>query len=212
MQSIATKLSKAPDGMIGDGVHIAYQWIDKRLCRIYVGTRQSGPILQYDAPDDFADVPHYQAAGKALPHPSKHYDGNDHVNMSGAWTPIYSRGDYGKRYAFGGHWSPHSKSLHPRIANSCRQTATKMSHIIVTDDGYIEMPPGISTDLTMYDIDCSVGWAIWYPTAREAMAARLSLQEIPGAALPSRSRIHLISTESNAIRDNINDVIAAYNL
>lgn len=211
--SIIDKLSHLSNDLIGDDVHIAYQWVGGRLSRIYLGTRQSGPTLQYDAPSDYSDVPNYEMAGKALPHPSQHYDGNDHVTMpDGAWTPIYSRGDYGRRYAYGGHWSGHCRSLHRSIASRCRPTVSKVSEIILTDDGLIEMPPGIDTSLTMTDIDCSKAWAIWYPTAMEAMDARLSRDEIVDASLPVKSRTHLIQTETDIVRDRINDTIIAYNL
>lgn len=212
--TILSSLGHVPAGMIGDEVHIAYQWVDDNLCRIYLGTRQSGPFLQYDAPDDFADIPAYEVMGKSLPHPSLNYDGNAHVKMpDGAWTPIYSRGDFGKRYAFGGHWSGHYRGLHPHIMASYRPTRGKSAPILLTDDNRIMiLPGGVDTGLTMHEIDCSVGWTIWFPTAREAMQARLTVAQIREAKLPPKSVNHLILTETQDLLDCINDVIEAYNL
>lgn len=214
--SVLAKLATAPSsGVIGDGVYIAYQWMDGQLCRIYIGTGASGPILQFEegAREDILGAPHYAVLGRQLPHPAAYYDGNDHVHLpDGAWTPLYSRGDYGKRYAYGGHWSAHCKNTHRRIASLCRPTASTSSDVVLVEGGILRMPPGVSTDLVMTEFDCSTSWPIWYPTAQEAMAARLTRAEIPESGLLTVTREHLLRTETDLVRDCVNDVIAAYNL
>lgn len=193
-------ISERPDGQIGDGVYVAYEWIItepvRKLCRIYLGTRQSGPILQYDH-DGYS-----------------RYNGWDHINHStGVWTPIYSRGNYGRRYACGGNWSVHARSIHTDIANIYKQPdRTTTTEMIVIGDAMVSMPDGIKGDISLTDIDCSGSWAIWYPTARDAMSHRLRCDQIITSLLPSISRNHLIETETADILRAVWEVINAYKL
>jgi hypothetical protein len=74
------------------------------------------------------------------------------------------------------------------------------------------MPDGISTGLTMTDMDCSVGWSISYPTAADAMAMRLTRAEIAEAKLPIEAKQLLDADNAAREIDRLNEVIAIYKL
>lgn len=198
---IIDKLSHIKNGVIGDGVYISYEMAltdddtYKRLCRVYLGTKKSGPILQYDAGD------------------CKFWDGlSTRCFKDGAWTPIYSRGNFGCNYAHGGNWSGHSLNLHDDIAIYCRKPEDSKCPAVILGDTVFSVPEGVKADVTIHDIDCSVSWGIWFPSARDAMRGRLTRDQIVKSTLPSITRAHLIHTESTQTIEAVNEVIDTYNL
>lgn len=191
------------DGQVGDGVYVAYQWIlrdnaPQELCRIYLGTRQCGPMLQYDHP------------GRRR----KHYNGRDEdYYRDGAWTPIYSRGNFYKNYACGGNWSGHSRNLHQSIAKLYDQPDKTISQRgIIAGDNILEVPRGVEADVVLTSMDCSGSWSIFYNTAADAMRYRLDINEIATASLPKKSKDHLLIFDTVNNRDKLMEVINAYKL
>lgn len=179
------------NGIIGDRVHIAFAHVDNKLVRAYIGTEQSGPMLTWVAPDEL-------------------YNGHNHEYYpDGGWSPIYSHGNYGKRYAYGGTWSIHSKSICPRIAAKCKPAKDREYQIMLIGDNILALPDGIQGELTMSEIDCSVGWAIYYESPQQALQERLTYHEIV-TYLPGRIKKHLLTTELPDVRDNVWDAIEAY--
>jgi hypothetical protein len=123
------------------------------------------------------------------------------------WTNLYSRGNFGRKYACGGNWSSQTKNLKGYKGKD------KDVELMLDDAGNnIPLPDGIKGDITMTDIDCSGSWTIWYPTAKEAVKARLTLSEINGAPLPAQSKLHLAANETNKVLSALIDVIEAYEL
>jgi hypothetical protein len=198
---ILDKFKQLKDDQIGDGIYIAFDWTDeKHLCRIYLGSKTAGPILQYD----YGDLHKYIGEGRNRD--TGHFP-------NGAWTPIYSRGDFGKRYAYGGHWSGHCKSLHPDIMAKYDKTKDNVSGVIEVGDKLTILPSGIlGGDITCLDLDPSVGWAIWFATAKEAMQERLTRDQIIKSTLPSRTRDHLLKNETFDIIGKVMEVIEVYKL
>lgn len=177
---------------------MAYEWImrepaPRELCRIYIGTRLAGPILQYDAASE------------------DKWDGSAHRHMQGAWTPVYSRGDYGRNYSHGGHWSGHTNNLLTSIGVAPLHQPKDMTCELGCFGGEIISLPGeIKGDISMMDLDCSGSWAIWYPSAIVALRARLSPAEIQKANLPPKTKIHLGLNETLNIIDLVFEVIQAH--
>jgi hypothetical protein len=161
---------------------------------MYIGTKAAGPILQYDA--DGSDK----------------WDGANRRDFSrGAWTPIYSRGDYGKRYAFGGHWSGHNNNLLMSVGiDPLHKSEDQSSEVILLGGEIAVPPPGIARDATITDIDCSGSWAIWYPSASQAIEARLAPEQVQQASLPEKNKVHLGHNETQHVLDMVREVIAAH--
>lgn len=154
--------SKRPDGQIGDGVYVAYQWREgHEIVTMWIGTRQGGPILQWTA--NGADL----------------WDGAVRREFpGGAWTPLYSRGNYGRNYACGGNWA--SQTLNRLGQASPRKDVT--TELLVVEHEIVPLPSGlkgVQGDITQIDMDCSKGWSIFYDTAGEALRARLPHTESP---------------------------------
>ena len=207
---------KRRDGQIMAGVYVAMEYCSSELIRLYIGTKESGPMLQYEADgnDGFTRACRY--SGEDL---SEEEEDELRDRFSGGcWTPIYSRGDYRKNYSHGGHWSGHTKNLHPSVGVTW---SGKQEHRgnIVTDlialpenGGLAELPYGVSGgDIKQIDIDCSPGWVIWYDSAKKAMDNRLSEIEICEARLPEKSIRHLFPNEESS-RAKIAELIEAFDL
>lgn len=178
------------NNLITDGVFFV---AENRLCRdnslvhAYVGHKQCGPMLQYASAGEF-------------------YDGFDHVNFTnGAWTPIYSRGDFGKNFACGGNWSVHSKSTHPRLMVS--PSVDTQTELLVVDGELMELPTWMRGDITKIEIDCSPGWPIFYPTALDAIHNMLRPYEISASSLPWKTKKHLTTNLTSAVRSQFVDKI-----
>ena len=194
VENLINKFKHLPNDKIGQDIYIAYEWSDNILIRIYIGTKQSGPTLQYDA--DGRD----------------HYNGKERIDFkNGCWTNCYSRGNFGHKYAFGGNWSGHTKNLHTKLKLSPIMDK-KYEMLIDNDSNGIILPSGIKGDITVTDMDCTGSWSIWYNTAKDALNARLNKKEIAESSLPKMTKNHLIKTETNRIIDNLNDVIETYEL
>lgn len=175
-------------GQVNTDVYVAYQWRhsggDRDLCRIFIGTR-AGIALQYDA--DGSDK----------------WDGNQHTNFSrGAWTPCYSRGNYGRNYACGGNWSGHTNALCGKRGVDTR------TDIMVCGSALVECPSGIARDIAVTDVDCSISWAIWYRSAADALRARLTRDEIAVSQLPEITRNHILRAETPDYLAQLSEVIA----
>jgi hypothetical protein len=194
MQSKFLKMPR--DGMIGDGVHINFAInAQNDIVWAYIGTVQTGPMLQYAQPGN-------------------RYNGFEDVDfIYGAWTPIYSRGNFGRNYACGGNWSGHAKSLYPRIADGDTPQDKKFELLAIPGAEIIVLPDGVTGgDILATEIDCSMGWAIYFPTAKKAMQQRLSVAEISGAALPVITKKHFLKNETKTVLANVMDVVDTYKL
>lgn len=177
---------------------------DGTLIWLYIGTQASGPMLQYqpDALDAYdgekrvtRDVIHCDLFDQ------DNTDNDDLIRTGwsdGAWTPIYSRGDFGRNYSCGGHWSGHSRSLHPAVGDQAQRDKTAEC-IILDGGGIVALPDGIKGDITVTCTDCSLQWAVWYPTAADALAARLTADEIAESKLPQITKDHLITHEQSSM-------------
>lgn len=176
------RLAHIRDGMIGDGVHVAYEWSQGSLIRAYIGHAAIGPCLQYDVAGRF-------------------YTGNTHLPRRPIWYNCYSRGNYGRKYALGGNWSGHCRGLHPRIMAQHRPT---------TDEPAVRAVPDGS--VMMIEIDCSPGWSIGYHSASQAWADRLTPAEIQTANLPVLTKQHMAMHLTSDVIGCIRDVIEAYQL
>lgn len=193
-QESINKLKNITDGRIGDGIYIAFEYHNKNLKKVFIGSDTCGPMLQYEA--EWHDM----------------YTGLKRVNFDkGCWTNCYSRGNFGKKFAFGGKWSGHTKNLHNRLRVS---PILDQHHEIMfdADNNQIPLPPGIKGDISVLDMDCSGSWSIWYPTALEALNNRLTKHEIEESTLPNISKAHLLKNQTEYVLDALNDVIEAYNL
>jgi hypothetical protein len=183
IQDLINKLKHLPDDRIGDGIFVAYQWSDNRLIRLFIGSKINGPMLQYDV----------NGHGK--------YTGILEVDYkNGCWTNCYSRGNFGKKYAFGGNWSGHNKNLHPKL---------KLSPIM--DEKTPVVINGEKSG-TLLDMDCSGGWSIWYTSAKQALDARLTIDEIKCSSLPEITKQHLLKNETSNVIESLKDIIEAYEL
>lgn len=215
MQNILAKFSDLKNDQIGDGIYIAYQWSDKRLCRIYIGSKQCGPMLQYEVydHDNYGDSVSVEMAGiSTLVEHGKLYNGQEHVAfLGGAWTNLYSRGNFGRKYAYGGNWTGHTKNKHPRLMLSTIKD--EKSELLVDDDhNILPLPAGIKGDIEVTQMDCSGAWSIFYQTAKEALENRLTGKEIEESTLIDPVKQHLLKNQTNSVLDALSDVIEAYNL
>lgn len=190
------KFKRMPDnGIIGDGVHISFAVKDDGdIIWAWIGTKQSGPILQYAGSGEF-------------------YNGHEKVNYyDGAWSPAYSRGDFRKNYSHGGHWSGHTKNLHPRIADGDIAKHESKELLIVNGADIVHLPQGIKGDITATSFDCSLSWSIYFESAKIAIQQRLTALEIQLSTLPQITKNHLQQTESELVLANVWDVIDTYKL
>lgn len=177
MKEVINKLKHLPDDRIGDDIFAAYEWSEGKLIRLYLGSKASGPMLQY---------------------------------TDQGWTNCYSRGDFGRKYAHGGHWSGHTPNLHPRLSISTRDEKYEM--LIDGGGNKIILPNGIKGDIEVTEIDCSGSWTIWYPTARQCVMMRIKNSEITQSSLPDVTKRHLLLAETDHVINCLNDVIEAYKL
>ena len=191
---LINKLKHLPDDRIGDGIYVAYEWCENKLIRLYIGSKTNGPMLQYDA----------SGIGK--------YTGKQEIDFkNGAWTNCYSRGNFGKKYAYGGNWSGHTKKTHPRLMLS--PIIDEQTEILLAGNGSeITLPQGIKGEISKTEMDCSGAWSIWYPTAKQALKARLPYGEIKQSSLPDMTKHHLLKNETNSVIEALNDVIETYEL
>ena len=201
---------KRRDGQIAEGVYIAMEYRGDELIRLYMGTKESGPMLQYDSDG------RCRYTGEELTEEEE--DEQRERFSGGCWTPIYSRGDYKRNYSHGGHWSGHTKNLHPSIATTWSGKQEHRGNIatdlIVLPDGggLVELPYGVrGGDIKKTDIDCSPGWVIWYESAEKAMGARLTEEEMVEARLSIQSKSHLVPNEKESA-GKLREVINAFEL
>lgn len=176
------RLAHIRNGVIGDGLHVAYEWSQGSLIRAYIGHEEIGPCLQYDVA-------------------ARYYTGNTHLPQRSSWYNCYSRGNYGKRYACGGNWSGHVRGMHPRIMSQYLSTMDSAESLFTPDGG-----------VKLIEIDCSPGWAICYATAAIAFSDRLTAQEIQEATLPIPTKQHMAARLTEDVLGRIKDVIEAYDL
>ena len=180
-----------PDGKIGNDIYIAYSLDDSgNVVYAWIGSRQCGPMLQY------AEDGNYK------------WDGATHRDLpDGAWTPIYSRGDYGRNYACGGHWSGHTNNL----IGVARKPDT-ITELIVLGNQVVTLPAGINGDITQREIDCTGSWAIFFESARETLDQMLSVAEIAGVFLPQKTKNHLAINYTSEVHEALREVIEAYKI
>lgn len=185
---------KRRDGQISEGVYLAMQYRerDNELIRLYIGTKESGPMLQYETDSRLR------------------YNGIEEVDFSaGVWTPIYSRGNFGKNYACGGIWSSHTKNLHPSVGDNRRKDIT--TELLIIDGQAVVLPTGIKGEVTATSLDCSVGWAVWYASASDALHNRLTDAEMIEARLPIVSKNHLVQCEKESV-EKLREIITTFGI
>jgi hypothetical protein len=182
-----------PDGQISDGVYVAMQWrhnyadMIASLIRVWIGSAHAGPILEYDAPVD-RRLWWDGAVERTLP--------------AGGWSPCYSHGNYGRNYACGGTWSIQTNNL----LDPLRVPEDKHFGLLKLPSGLYPVPDGVPADISVTDMDVSGGWVIWYEHAADAIDNRLSPADIARAALPKRTKQHLLlcpAAEIAAVREVI---------
>jgi hypothetical protein len=180
--------SNNPTGQVGLGVYVSYQRReDGSIVRMWLGTQDSGPILQWDA--DGSDK----------------WDGREHREFEdGAWTPLYSRGDYGRNVACGGHWSSHTNNL-----EGVKRKDKSWRGVMLPDNSLFEVPDGIQEDVTVTDIDCSVGWPVWFASGIEAVKARLTYEQACKASLPAQTKAAM-QRETRDTIESVVDVLRAW--
>lgn len=213
---IKDKFKHLKSDQIGDGIYIAFEWSNKRLSRIYIGSKTNGPMLEQYIPDpNYADTIsgiEFFGQNTIIQGYGYLYNGKESIKFpDGAWTNCYSRGNFVKKYAFGGNWSGHVKNKHPRIADGWKPK-DKTSEILTVGKSAIELPKGIQGDSQMTDMDCSGAWSIWFTTAKEALANRLSRLEISESTLPTIFKDHLLKNETDDVLQKLNEVIETYEL
>lgn len=192
------EINRRSDGQIAEGVYIAIQTriSDSQLINFWLGTKECGPMLGY----------------------------NEYYNM---WTPLYSRGNYGENYACGGNWSSHAVSLlntrrlgkkgywHGKDKVSNNNPGDK-EHCMICDDGQLLMLPEqvkiSNPDIKAIDIDCSVGWTIFFPSASDALEDMLVLSEIQISSLPTKTKALLQTGMYNIVRQRLLDLVKTFNL
>lgn len=225
MDKLINKFKKLPDDRIGQDIYIAFEWSTiegqpRKLTRIYLGSKTNGPMLQWFrpsiTPEGEISSSEYTIEFFGIQEEIKPwhlYTGYGRVEFrNGAWTNLYSRGNFGKKYAFGGNWSGHNKNLHPRLMKS---PISDKNIELLKVEGINEpmvLPDGIKGDISVADVDCSGSWTIWYTNAKIALSERLSMQEINQSSLPSITKQHLLKNETQEVLDCLADVIEAYDL
>lgn len=203
LQDLINKLKHLPDDRIGDGIYAAFEWSDGVLVRMYIGSKINGPMLQYDAPRKVEKATNVEI-NKSTVEVNHHtnYNGISEIHFKdGCWTNCYSRGNFGKKYAYGGNWSGHTKNLTPRLRELPKMPGIEQP--VIVDNKMVG---------TVTELDCSGSWSIWYPSARAALNARLHKDEIQRSSLPEITKQHLLINETDAVIDCLNDVIEAYDL
>ena len=195
--SITDMINSQPrnDGQIIPGVYITMTSRNPdKPGWLYIGTKLSGPMLQYQ-PHDAVGV----------------YDGTQYQTswLDGAWTPIYSWGNYGRNYSCGGQWSTQTCNLHPAVRDQTRRDC-KSDCSAEAGGPFSPLPDEITGNELGVGISVSgagdnifsdhyLGWTVWYPSAKEAIGARLTPAGITGAKLPQASKTHLFSHEGSSV-------------
>lgn len=113
------------------------------------------------------------------------------------WTPLYSRGNYGKNCVSGGHWSTHCNHL-LRYRILGEQGPGDKDYEVVDFGGQLMMldkDVGVKGDagVTATDLDCSGSWPIYFPTAKQAADNMLTTTEIKRSTLPVPTKKHLLT-------------------
>lgn len=196
------------NGVLHKDVRIAFSLNDQRdVVYAWIGTKHTGPVLQYSLPGSYYAGIDYQNEGFD-------YDPDDGMfNFpDGAWTPCYSRGNFGKNYSHGGNWSGHTKGLHPRIADGCKPNNISRELLAVPGTEIVALPEGIKGNITQMSLDCSFGWSIFYTTAKKALVHRLSQPEIAESSLPEISKRFLLASNVENVMENLTDSIDTYKL
>jgi hypothetical protein len=185
---------KRKDGQISEGVYIAMQYDadSVELVRLFIGTPETGPMLQFD------DRPFDTARGC--------------YSING-WTPIYSRGNFGRNYSHGGNWSGHSRNLTTSRLIGEPPAGDSVSEAVVSDGDVIPLPKcGIKGDISATSIDCSGSWSVFFETAKEALDDMLTGDEIKTAKLPEQSKKLLSAPAAAQARQRVAEVIKAFDL
>lgn len=221
MEKLIEKFKHLVNDQIGDGIYIAFEWAyngdTRKLCRIYIGSKTCGPILQWFkpsiTPDETESTTIAMLGKEATINAWDLYDGKNKVYFKyGAWTTLYSRGDFGKNYAYGGHWSGQTKSLLSSVGQGVWKADDKVTNTLTINNQPVELPDGIKGDSQLIDMDCSGAWTIFYKTAKEALSARISYEQIKLSCLPDITKKHLQKNETQDMLDRVKEVMEIYNL
>jgi hypothetical protein len=179
-------MSQRPDGKLNDGVYVSYQIRSstREIIRMWIGTCQSGPVLQWDA----------DGVGK--------WDGLKRCDFAGgAWAICYSHGNYGHNCACGGTWSSHTID----VAGLPPKTRTEKTNCVLCEadaqSTLVAVPRGIQHDLSVTEIEPKDSWAIWFAKASDALDARLTPEQIQSAPLPRKARELLRGEDLTALKE-----------
>ena len=117
--------NRTPERDIRDtgNVAISYQWIEKKLIRIFIGHKHAGIMLECSKDDDDLWV----------------------------WRNCYSHRNYGKNYSNGGTWSCDSKQNHETAKEAIKNRDYRCSSI-VSDQQYLESPLLLNEVLEFIDL------------------------------------------------------------
>ena len=221
MEKLINKFKNLPNDRIGQDIFIAFEWSVKedgkrQLVRIYLGSKTVGPMLQWFKPtitEEHGTEYNLEIMGVSETiKPWQLYNGYAQVDFKdGAWTNCYSRGNFGKNYAYGGNWSGHTKNLHPRLKVS-PISDRNIEMLAIEGIAPMELPEGIKGNVQVTPVDCSGSWTIWYSWAKMALAERLKHHEINDAVLPQITKQHLLKNETEEVLNCLMDVIEAYDL
>ena len=127
------------------------------------------------------------------------------------WSPIYSRGNYGKNYACGGNWSSHCRNLLKSRLIGIPPKGDKSCELLAVGD-LMPLPPGLEGDITMTEIDCTGSHAVWFESASDAIEDMLCAEEILRASLPRKTIAHLSACDYDAAQDRVLEVVRAFGL
>ena len=220
MENLINKFKNLPNDQIGQNIYIAFEWSrvegqDRKLTRIYLGSKTNGPMLQWFKPSiSYDDDYEYEIevfGFREVIKPYYLYDGIIQREFpSGGWTNLYSRGDFGNKFAHGGHWCSHTKNRHPRINVSPSKNKTIE---LLNFDGVepLVLPSGIKGNVSATSMDCSGSWTIFFDSAMEALNQRLTTDEI-NETMPDVYKRHLLKNETQSVLDSLRYVLEAYEL
>jgi len=223
MEDLIKKFKNLPNDRIGQDIFIAFEWSTlggdvRKLVRIYLGSKTNGPMLQWFRPSitpEYGQDKEYELNIFGISETIKPwflYDGYSSVEFkAGAWTNVYSRGNFGKKYAYGGNWSGHTKNLHPRLMESPIRDKT-IELLKVEGVAPMVMPDGVKGNMSVTQLDASGSWSIWYNTAKIALLERIKKAEIIESSLPELTKQHILKNETEEVIDWLSDVIEVYKL
>lgn len=198
------------DGQLSAGVYIAMQYDcdTGHLAHLWIGTPETGPLLAFHEgfkeTEKTINVKGVEVSTKRA----------ECYNSSSSWSPVYSRGNYGKEYACGGTWSGHCRNLLKSRLIGEPGSGDQVTQGVMADGKYIAMPKGtgIEADVQATSFDCSSSWSVWFNAASEALNDMLDSDEINRSSLPQKTKDHLLRCDYDAVQKRVREVMEAFEL